>query len=171
MGLSTNFKNTKIHETRNLNFRSLPEVQDATRKIQTSGSIRRTRNLNFGSHPKVKMRTRNINTYFNFGSHPKVKVIRISTRNFSPYRSSTLFVSYSLCSVRYTQSLRILDVSNTDCLLARTNKKRSVIASFFICARTRIRTWDPISISDMLYQLSYARLKHFVIKMFGRTSF
>ena len=26
-----------------------------------------------------------------------------------------------------------------------------------ICARTRSRTWDPISISDVLYQLSYAR--------------
>ena len=27
-----------------------------------------------------------------------------------------------------------------------------------ICAPARIRTWDPISISDVLYQLSYTRI-------------
>lgn len=41
---------------------------------------------------------------------------------------------------------------------ACAHKIKPALKQFLFCARTRSRTWDPISISDVLYQLSYARM-------------
>ena len=41
-------------------------------------------------------------------------------------------------------------------------------ALFCTGARARIRTWDPISISDVLYQLSYTRIHNFFHSRYRR---
>ena len=40
-----------------------------------------------------------------------------------------------------------------------TMRFRAILRFLRNCARARIRTWDPASISGVLYQLSYARIK------------
>ena len=79
-----------------------------------------------------------------FGSQPK----------FQPHRSCTPFVSYSPCSVRYTQGFSIPTRKQVILLARRHNKKRRFLALFLLCPRQESNLHQSLR-RALFYPLNY----------------
>ena len=76
--------------------------------------------------------------------------LRCIYRSLSPYRSCTPFVSYSLCSVRYTQG----HSRPAGSFASYGPKEKTPRGVFSFCGPYRTRTCHPLIANEVLYQMS-----------------